>query len=104
MSKLYYFKGKIDVGKCLNDEPIEPIKPHEEPFVNPFINNPSVDEMVDNFMKDKIKDSMMFYITNFGQRPQDIMLRFANCLDEHTRKLAEEAYNELLNEFFIRIV
>lgn len=70
---------------------------------NPFINTSYVDRIVDDFRKAQIKDALRKQIESFGFNPKSIMLHFANGVEEHTRKLAEEAYNELLNEFGIKI-
>lgn len=103
MTKVFYSKEPIKIGKCLNDEPLKPIKPHKKTFVNPFINTPYVDRIVDNFFKEQMKDAMRNQIERFGFTLHDVHLHFANCVDKHTRKIAEKAYNELLNEFCVKI-
>lgn len=104
MKKVFYSKEPIKIGKCLNDEPLKPIKPHPKPFVNPFINTSFVDRIVDDFRKSQIKEALRKQIECFGFNPKSVMLHFANGVDEHTRELADEAYNEVLNEFVIKIV
>ena len=45
-----------------------------------------------------MKQAMRKQIERFGVTPQNVMLHFANSVDENTRKLALQAYNELLKE------
>lgn len=101
MTKVFYSKEPIKIGKCLNDEPLKPIKPKRKPFKNPFINTSYVDRIVDNFFKEQMKDAMRNQIERFGFTLHNVHLHFANGVDRHTMELADEAYNEVLNEFGI---
>lgn len=101
MTKVFYSKEPIDVGKCLNDEPINQYK---EQFTNPFIDNSFVNKIVDNFQKEQMKQSMRKQIERFGVSPQNVFLRFVRNVDGRTIELAEKAIKELVSEYELKIV
>lgn len=102
--KIYWCKAEdIKIDKVVNPIPLKPIK-KEKKFVYLFKNRPYIEKIVDDFRKSQIKDALRKQIECFGFNPKSIMLHFANGVEEHTKELAEEAYNELLNEFGVKLL